>query len=124
MRPRWHAALCGVDVGRALALIFLAPALTMNAFTAEKVQGTEQLLLTVPITERQLVLGKYLAILGMFSSLLVMTLIQPVLLYFVSDNGGMQLLAAYAGFILLITLLGALGAWISMLVDSPVAAYV
>jgi ABC-2 type transport system permease protein len=108
----------------ALALIFLAPALTMNSFAAERVQGTEQLLLTVPITERHLVLGKFVAVLGMFASLLITTLSQPIILYFLSDNGGSQLFAAYLGFILLIVLLGSLGLWISMLVDSPVAAYV
>ena len=108
----------------ALALIFLAPALTMNSFAAERVQGTEQLLLTVPISERQLVLGKFSAVLGMFASLLLTTLSQPIILYFLSDNGGNQLWAAYLGFVLLILLLGSLGLWISMLVDSPVAAYV
>ena len=106
------------------ALVFLAPALTMNSFASERVHGTEQLLMTVPITEQQLVLGKFIAVMGMFMSLIVVTLCQPLVLYFVGENGGWQLGSGYLGMILVSGLLASLGIWISLLVDSPVAAYV
>jgi len=107
-----------------LALTLLAPALTMNSFSAERTQGTMQLLLTVPITEWQLLIGKYLAALGMLLALVAATLVQPAVLFFISDTGGTQLLSGYLGLIVACLFFAALGIWISLLVDSPVAAYV
>ncbi len=108
----------------AYALTLVAPAITMNSFATERGQGTLQLLLTVPIREYQLVIGKYLALLGMLWVLLAFTLVQPVVLYFVSDAGGLQTVGSYLGLALLCSLLAALGLWISILVEHPLAAFV
>ncbi len=105
-------------------LMFLAPALTMNSFAAERVHGTMQLLLTVPVKDWHLILGKFLAVWIMLLTLIAATLVQPLVLVFVSDPGGFQLLAGYFGMVLMCGLLSAIGIWISLLVDSPVAAYV
>lgn len=106
------------------ALTGLAPALTMNSFSSERVQGTMQLLLTAPITELQLLLGKFGAAALILLALVAATLVQPAVLWFVSDTGGLQLVAGYLGLVLCCLLFAALGIWISLLVDSPVAAYV
>src|SRR5450432_2174440 len=55
-------------------LSLLAPAVTMTSFAAERVQGTMQLLLTAPIREHQLVLGKFLASFLVLASLVAATL--------------------------------------------------
>lgn len=110
--------------GGAWILTLLAPAITMNTFAGERNQGTMQLLLTVPVREIELVLGKYLAAFIMLSTLIAATLLHIVILYFVSTTGGMQVIAGYVGLILLCSLFAALGTWISLLVESPVAAYV
>lgn len=107
-----------------LALILLAPAITMTTFSSERVQGTMQLLLTVPVTDLQMLLGKFLASALMLLALLAATLVQPVVLYFVSEIDAPQLFAGYLGMALCCLMLAALGSWISLLVDSPVAAYV
>ena len=101
-----------------LFLTLLAPALTMNSFAAERSQGTMQLLLTVPVREWHLVIGKFVA------SLALATLAQVIVLYVVSAIHIPQLLAGYCGFLLLAAFLSALGVWISLLVESPVVAYV
>ena len=108
----------------AIALTPLAPAMTMHSFAAERVQGTMQLLLTVPIREHSLIVGKFLAAFLMLAVMLGCTLVQPAVLYFVSETGGTQLLAGYAGMLMLCALLSALGIWISLLVEHPIAAYV
>jgi ABC-2 type transport system permease protein len=107
-----------------LFLTLLAPALTMNSFSAERSQGTMQLLLTVPVREWHLVIGKFLASFLLLVCLALTTLAQIVILYLVSDIHGPQVVAGYCGFILLAGFLSALGIWISLLVDSPVVAYV
>ena len=107
-----------------LALMLLAPAMTMNAFASERIEGSLQLLLTVPITELEMLLGKYLAASGMLLALLAATLVQPLTLYFVSEVAPLQLVAGYLGMTLACLFFAALGTWISLLVDSPVTAYV
>jgi ABC-2 type transport system permease protein len=105
-------------------LTLLSPALTMNSFAAERSQGTMQLLLTVPVREWHLVLGKFIASFALLACLALTTVAQIVILYFVSEIHIPQLLAGYCGFLLLAGFLSALGVWISLLVESPVVAYV
>jgi ABC-2 type transport system permease protein len=105
-------------------LSLLAPALTMTSFASERAQGTMQLLLTVPIREYQLVLGKFAAAFLVLGALVAATLIQPAVLVFISQVNGPHLAAGYLGLLLECSLFAALGVWISLLVDSPVAAYV
>lgn len=105
-------------------LVLFAPALTMNSFATERTQGTMQLLLTVPITEWQLVLGKFIGVTAMLLSLIAATIPLPILLLVISDIHLPQVLSGYVGLGLACALLGALGLWISLLVDTNLAAYV
>ncbi len=105
-------------------LSLLAPAVTMASFAAERVQGTMQLLLTAPIREHQLVLGKFFASFAVLAALVLSTLVQPLILFFISEVHTAQLGAGYLGLLLECAFFAALGNWISLLVDSPVAAYV
>lgn len=104
-------------------LILLAPAITMTSFAQERVQGTLQLLFTVPVRDHELILGKFLASFVVLAVMIACTLVQPLVLYFVSDVGGSQLISGYAGMILQAAFFAALGVWISMLVEAPLAAY-
>ena len=105
-------------------LVLLAPALTMNSFALERSQGTMQLLQTVPVREWQLLLGKFLSCWVMLLTLVLATLPQIIVLYFVSSLHCPSLCAAYLGYFLLSGLFAAIGVWISLIVDSPIAAYV
>lgn len=105
-------------------LVLLAPAITMTSFASERAQGTLQLLLTVPVREPQIVIGKFLAAFAVIAALIAATLVLPLTLAVVSAVHGPQLAAGYLGLVLTGAFYAALGVWISLLVDSPVAAYV
>ncbi|NOT73886.1 MAG: gliding motility-associated ABC transporter permease subunit GldF [Cyclobacteriaceae bacterium] len=63
-------------------LIFLVPAITMRSFAEEKKMGTLELLMTKPLTEFDIVLGKFLA-----SFVLVIVSLAPTLIYYFTLRG-------------------------------------
>jgi ABC-2 type transport system permease protein len=119
-RPLYHWPLLYGSMG----LILLAPAVTMGAFAGERAAGTWPLLLTAPVTDAALVLGKFLAAFGQLAALVVASLTQPLVLAWVSHVDPAQLACGWAGLLLLAAFLAALGTWISAAVDQPLAAFV
>lgn len=105
-------------------LIGFGPALTMNAFAAERTLGTLDWLGSLPLDPAVLVLGKALASFVLLATLVAATLVQPAFLWFTSELGGLHLVAGYLGLLLFCVLLSGLGTLLSLLVESPVAAYV
>ncbi|MCX8040621.1 MAG: ABC transporter permease subunit [Planctomycetota bacterium] len=108
----------------ALVLALFAPAATMNAWASERAQGTWQLLLTLPLAERDLVLGKFLASWGLLLVLILATLGMPLTLAVISAVSLPHAIACYVGLLCLSAFLAALGVWIGALVEGPVAAFV
>ncbi len=104
--------------------LFLMPALTMRAFTEEQRSGTIELLMTAPVREWELVLGKWLAAMAFAGAIVIITL-----LYAVITNNYTQpalhrdsLLVAYAGILLFIGAVLAIGVFVSTLFSNQIAA--
>ncbi len=83
-----------------LFLIFI-PALSMRIFSEEKRSNTIEVLLSLPISETQIVLAKFLALLTLSSISLFLTLSLPVSLAFVSKLYLPEILVGYLGAVLL-----------------------
>ncbi len=107
----------------AVIMLFMMPALTARLFAEEKKQGTAELLFTYPIRDVELLLGKFLAALALFLSMLALTLAYPLLLApFVRIEWG-STLAGYLGLVLLGVAFLALGTLISSLTEHQLIAF-
>jgi ABC-2 type transport system permease protein len=107
-------------------VLFLTPMLTMGVFSEERKRGTMELLMTSPITESEIVLGKYLASLTLFAIMLLPTAGYLVFTYVRSEPvpPWRMLIAGYLGIMLLGGCLLALGSFISSLTENQLIAAV
>lgn len=94
--------------------IFLVPVISAGVFTDEKRQKTEQLLYTLPLTSREIVLGKYLALITILLIPLAVLGLYPLALSF---YGEVNLVSAYCN-LFAIFLLGAALCAICMFISS------
>lgn len=108
--------------------MFLIPAITMRTFAEEKRAGTIELLLTRPLTEWDIILGKYLS-----SFTLVLFAIIPTLVYYFSiyklgnpegnlDSAGIA--GSYIGLALLGAVFTAIGVLASSLTENQIVAFI
>lgn len=109
-----------------IVLLFLTPMLTMGIYAEEKRRGTMELLMTSPVTDTQIVLGKYLASLSLFLLMLVPTAGYFAYMLLHADPGGpwRVLLSGYIGLVLLEGALLALGGFFSSLTENQLIASV
>ena len=83
-----------------LILVFALPALTMGLLAEEKRTGTIELLITMPVTEAQVILGKFLGALGLYAVLLVLTLPYPISVSTLGDLDWGPVWGGYLGLLL------------------------
>src|SRR5437667_1670041 len=99
-------------------LLFVMPMLTMGLFSEEKKRGTIELLLTSPITDLQIVLGKFLAAFSFIVILLLTTWIPISVLYIYSTPASGPILTAYLGLLLYGLAIASIGVFISTLTET------
>ena len=106
----------------AIILIFFTPVLTMRLFAEERKSGTIELLLTSPITDGQVVLGKFFASCTLVLIMLSLTFLFPLLTqrFGYLDKG--LLLSGYLGIILIGSSLLALGMLMSSMCKNQLVA--
>jgi len=105
-------------------LIFLIPMLTMRQFSEELKMKTLQLLFTLPLSLRSIVLGKYFATMAVVGFGLIFTLIFPVTLAFYGTFELMVILGNYLGLVLLISAFVSIGLFISSLTENQIISSV
>jgi len=83
-----------------LILVFALPALTMGLLAEEKRTCTIELLITMPVTEAQVIVGKFLGVLGLYAILLVLTVAYPISVSTLGDLDWGPVWSGYLGLFL------------------------
>lgn len=106
----------------AIILLFFTPVLTMKLFAEERKSGTIELLLTSPITDGQVVLGKFLASWTLLIIMLSFTLLFPFLTSRFGPLDAGVLLSGYLGLILISSCFIAFGLLMSSMSKNQIVA--
>lgn len=108
--------------------LFLVPALTMRSFSEEFKTGTIEFIATKPVTDWQILLGKYLASVALVIFALLPTLVYVLTIYWYAapagniDTGG--IVGAYLGLIGIGAVFAAMGVFASTITENQIVAFV
>lgn len=118
-----HSSSYSGFLGSILFMFLLAtPILTMRLFTDEMRMKTDQLLLTSPVRITEVVLGKYLAALIVFTITLVITIFYAILISVYGDLDTSKTIGGYIGFFLIGCSFISIGLFVSATTENQVVA--
>ena len=120
--PFPEASLSTFFQGATIVLVLLAPVLTMRLMAEEQKLGTIELLLTSPVRDWEVVIGKYLASMVFLLGTLVLTLYYTVLLVVYADPDPGPIYAGYLGLVLYGAAALAIGLLASTLTSNQIVA--
>jgi len=102
--------------------LFLIPMITMRLFAEEKRQGTVELLLTSPVRDWEIILGKWLAAMMLYGTLLCIAALNFAFLFAYGKPDLKPVLAGFLGLLLQAGALLAIGTFISTLTKNQIIA--
>lgn len=104
--------------------LFLVPAITMRIWAEEKKLGTVELLLTMPVKDSEIVMGKYLASLLFLAITLALSFMIPAVVVWSGPADLGVIFASYIGSLFLGGAFIALGVWLSACTDNQIIAFI
>ena len=103
-------------------ILFIMPMITMRTYSEEKRSGTIELLLTAPLTDLQIILGKFLGAMGLYAAMLAITLIHVGLLFVFGNPEWRPVVTTYLGLLLMGGCFVSIGLLISSLTKNQIVA--
>jgi ABC-2 type transport system permease protein len=98
------------------------PIITMRTYSEEKRSGTIELLLTSPLTDVQIILGKFFGAMGLYAAMLAVTVLYVSILFFLGNPEWKPVLAGYLGLLLMGGCFIAVGLLVSSLTKNQIVA--
>jgi len=102
--------------------LFVIPMLTMGLFAQERASGTMELLMTRPVRDWEVVIGKFLGTVSLFASVIIISMSYPAILEVVAKVDWAMILTGYFGLLLAGAAFAALGVFASSLTSNQIAA--
>ena len=103
-------------------LLFTLPLITMRIYSEEKRSGTIELLLTAPLTDFQIVMGKFIGALVLYVAMLSVTVIHIGFLFAFGNPEWRPVLSGYLGVLLMGGCFLSLGLFVSSLTKNQIVA--
>jgi gliding motility-associated transport system permease protein len=102
--------------------LFLIPMITMRLFAEEKRSGTIELLITSPVLDAEIIIGKWLAAMCLYAGVLAISAVNIGILFLYGEPDWKPILAGYLGLLLLGGALLSIGTFISTLTKNQIIA--
>jgi ABC-2 type transport system permease protein len=112
----------GVLQNCVVIVLFVLPMITMRTYSEEKRSGTIELLLTSPVTDVQIIVGKFLGALGLYAAMLLVTLVYISILFVYGNPEWRPIAAGYLGLLLVGGAFISLGLFISSTTKNQIVA--
>ena len=107
-----------------ILMIFLVAALTMRQWSEEQRSGTMEILLTLPVSNIQLVLGKFLAVVALVALSLALTLFLPISVSLFGNLDWGPVVGGYVAALLMASAYAAIGLFVSSRTDNQIVALI
>jgi ABC-2 type transport system permease protein len=111
-----------VFLNATVIFLFVLPMVTMRTYAEEKRSGTMELLLTAPLTDLQIILGKFLGAMGLFSAMLALSLVHIGVVFWRGNPELWPVVTTYLGVLLMGGCFVSLGLLISSLTRNQIVA--
>jgi len=111
-----------VFLNATVIFLFVLPLVTMRTYSEEKRSGTIELLLTAPLTDLQIILGKFLGAMGLYAAMLAITLVHVGLLFMFGNPEWRPVVTTYLGLLLMGGCFISVGLLISSLTKNQIVA--
>ncbi len=112
----------GLFQNTAVVILFAMPMITMRTYSEEKRSGTIELLLTSPVTDPEIIVGKFLGALTLYGAMLVVTMLYIAILFRIGNPEWRPIVAGYLGLLLMGGCFVSAGLFISSLTKNQIVA--
>jgi ABC-2 type transport system permease protein len=104
--------------------LFFIPAITMRTWAEEKKVKTLELLLTWPVSDVEVVMGKFLASFALLAIVVLLSITIPITIAIIGHPDPGQIVGQYLGALLMGAAYLAIGLWISSLTENQIIAFI